>query len=372
MEFMQVKYDIKQACPIPPPYGGVTIYVKRLIQRLTQDGFTVGGYYTDANRNPEISSSPLFDKAQYERADNLIVRLCNHVLRCLRNIREMMPYRMVHYHGLENMGFIWVLYFCCNKKVIITVHSAMIESFYRRTSLLNKYFMRILAGADIQWVAVSEQARTCMLRLPFPFKNTIPVIPAYVPDDVSDMAPLAPDLSDYIDRHRYSVGFYARSFMLNDGVDVYGFDSALRLYANILKASGLPIGFIMCLSESSDVDQIEALHRRARELDIDDKIFWQIGAIDNIHSLWQRIDVYIRPTSTDGDSVAVREVLDSGAAVVASDVCWRPDGVVLYHFGDDGDFCDKVIEALHRGRRMPQQNYSCYESMLSIYRKMLK
>ena len=37
----RLKYDIKEICTIPPPYGGVTVYVKRLVEQLQKDGFSV-------------------------------------------------------------------------------------------------------------------------------------------------------------------------------------------------------------------------------------------------------------------------------------------------------------------------------------------
>ena len=188
--------------------------------------------------------------------------------------------------------------------------------------------MQKLAEANIQWTAVSEQARECMLRLPFSFKNEIPVIAAYVPIPNEAQIPLAKDMQDYIHQHEQNIAFYARSFMYNDGVDVYGLNEAIKLYADIVSNYKANVGLIFCLSENKDTDKINGLYLYAKELSIYDKIYWQIGAIDNINELWQNVDVYIRPTSTDGDSVAVREVLDQGTKVVASDVCWRPDGVI--------------------------------------------
>ena len=38
----------------------------------------------------------------------------------------------------------------------------------------------------------------------------------------------------------------------------------------------------------------------------------------------------MRATNTDGDAVAVREALNLGVPVVASDASARPDGVVLF------------------------------------------
>ena len=52
----RLKYDIKEICTIPPPYGGVSVYVKRLIEQLQKDGFSVGGYYSESCVDGEIIS----------------------------------------------------------------------------------------------------------------------------------------------------------------------------------------------------------------------------------------------------------------------------------------------------------------------------
>ena len=128
----------------------------------------------------------------------------------------------------------------------------------------------------------------------------------------------------------------------------------------------------MCLAETRDKEKISALHSLAKQLGIDNKIFWQIGAINNIRSLWHQTNIYIRPTSTDGDSVAVREVLDEGVVVVASDVCWRPEGVVTYRYSDLNDFIEKVKANLCKEKSEPCPNYAIYNLMKSVYDNLLK
>lgn len=363
--------SIIEFCLIPPPYGGVTVYVKRLSDQLRDDGYIVGGYYTsDCNDQRVISSPYYFKEETYNSERNVLCRAVLQFRRMYRNFKQMRPFSIVHYHGLENLKFIWFLYRYCNKKVIITVHSAMIESFYKKTDWLNKHYMKKLAEADVQWIAVSEQAKECMLRLPFTFKYDIPVIAAYVPIKEINPKPLTEHMMEYLKSHTQNIVFYARSFMYNEGVDVYGFDDALKLYADIVNNYNENIGMIFCLSEDKNKNKIELLYSRARELGVYDRIYWQIGAMDNINVLWKNVDVYIRPTSTDGDSVAVREVLAQGTKVVASDVCLRPDGVLTYKFADSKDFMNKTILALKNGRTKPMANYTYYNDMKNIYERM--
>jgi len=60
-------------------------------------------------------------------------------------------------------------------------------------------------------------------------------------------------------------------------------------------------------------------------------------------------DVFVRPTTSDGDANSVREALALGVPTVASDVVERPDGAIPYKCGDAKDFARAVRRALNEG-----------------------
>lgn len=366
-------YDIKELCPVPPPYGGVSVYAQRLVNKLTAEGLMVGAYYFPEYVNDAVKFSPLYDSMAWDGGTSCMSKFWGHIKMVFRRAKEVRPYRLVHSHcSLEDMLIVWVVKNICHKKVIVTIHNSMQTEFYKKTDSINQFFMRCLAKADITWIAVSEQGKQAMLQLPLKFKNEIHVIPAYIPIDVDLSKPLSGQMLSYIKAHKRIITFYGHSFMLHNGKDVYGFEPALELYADMLKyKTNEGVGFILCLAEDRNKTQIDTLHSKAAALGVDDKIFWQIGAIDNMQSLWAETDVYIRPTNTEGDSVAVREALDLGVRVVASNVCLRPEGVVCYEFGNGQDFLVKVQSQLEKGRGKINQDFTHYNRMRDIYKTLL-
>jgi glycosyltransferase involved in cell wall biosynthesis len=62
--------------------------------------------------------------------------------------------------------------------------------------------------------------------------------------------------------------------------------------------------------------------------------------------LLQEADVVVRSTFADGDAITVREALDLGVPVVASDTAFRPPGVVLFRKGDSADLLAKLSQVL--------------------------
>ena len=350
-----IKYDIKELCTLPPPYGGVTVYVKRLIGQLQKDGFTVGGYYSEFCTDKEIINSPMFDRWTWMQTALLPFKIWKYLV-------ETAPYKVVHSHfSLEGMAYLWLLKTIGKKSIFVTVHNSMNADYYVKTNKVNRYFLnKMLQSTDVTWIAVSEQGKRQLYGFPINPVTPVYVIPAYIPVQDTNYTPLSENLQQYISSHDKIISFYGHSFMQNAGKDIYGFYTAIRMFSEML-----------CVADDSDARNIALLHGYAEKLEVDDKIFWQIGAIDNIRTLWHNTDIYIRPTSTDGDSVAVREVLDEGAAVIASDVCDRPEGVMTYKFGNDGDLANLILSNLTARKKDAVPDFSHYEKMKNLYSQVL-
>lgn len=358
--------DIKQFCTVPPPYGGVTVYVKRLISALSNDGYIVGGYYSTECSDDYVRKSILYDEWKW-------MEIAKFPLKIWKYVKDTIPYKVIHSHfSLEGMLYLWTLKMFFKKKIIVTVHNSMVTNYFAKTNLVNRFFLKKMLESDVEWITVSQEGKEQMLKLPVKMYNDIHVIPAYIPDLNTSEILLKVEMQRYIDLHTKNIVFYGHSFMLNNGVDVYGFESALDVYAKLLENSESGIGLILCLAEIKDTLKIEQLHQMALDLNIDDKIYWQMGAIDNMQQLWRQIDVYFRPTSTDGDSVAIREAIDCGAIVVASDVTARPEGVVTYKFGNNKDAFEKIQNSLLKPKKLSTPNMEYYIQMRNIYDKVLE
>lgn len=362
------KFDVKEYSLIPPPFGGVSVYLMRLIRQLNHDGIRAGAYYSFDNNDNEIKESPLFDLFIWEKSMSRTRRFISHFKRM---IQASSDYRIIHIHGHEVMILAAFVHLLRKQAIVVTIHNAMIIETYSRFSYFKKQAFKYLAHSDTRWIAVSEQAKERLLALPVRFKYPIEVIPAYVPD-TSEIQPLSEPLRDYLNHHKKIITFYGRSFMVFKGQDVYGFQTAIRMYNRILSFYKETVGFVLCISDVSDSKSIEDLHKLAFELHIDDAIFWQMGAIKEIRALWQETDLYIRPTATDGDSVSIRDVLAEGAAVVASDVCQRPSGVVTYRYGDDEDFLNTCVNTLNKPRLASNENFHYYNKIKGIYLSLME
>ncbi|QSR32851.1 hypothetical protein CFI00_20580 [Nocardioides sp. S5] len=110
-------------------------------------------------------------------------------------------------------------------------------------------------------------------------------------------------------------------FFVGYGMELYGLDFVLDLMRDE-RLSAVSWTLITYGDEQSTVTTSE----RARQAGV--HVLVNLDP-DDIHTELERHDVLLRATTTDGDAMVVREALDLGLRVVASDVVPRPAGVEL-------------------------------------------
>ncbi len=85
-------------------------------------------------------------------------------------------------------------------------------------------------------------------------------------------------------------------------------------------------------------------------------------------SLLREADVVVRSTFADGDAITVREALDLGVPVVASDTAFRPAGVVLFRKGDVPDLLEKLTQVLTAPSARPERTATTVQSAQDLWR----
>lgn len=150
------------------------------------------------------------------------------------------------------------------------------------------------------------------------------------------------------------VGFYKLAMSASKyavdalGRDVYGFDALVDLLER-LEARGLRYKCLLSVAEFDASTFPKGLLRRFQQFSDAGLLTLTIGQ----HEFWpvlKNVDCFLRLTTTDGDSVSVREALHFKCAVVASDVVPRPEGVSLYSFGNVEELARRVGDLILASR----------------------
>lgn len=120
----------------------------------------------------------------------------------------------------------------------------------------------------------------------------------------------------------------------SDGRDLYGITNVLDIYEALLPVYP-NIKFALMVGELDDSPLCALIRTKVSALETGYKNFYFItGGVSQLPILPLTI-AFLRLTRTDGNSVGVRESLDFGCHVIATDVCARPPGVSIVNLDDN-------------------------------------
>ncbi|WP_151743752.1 glycosyltransferase [Acinetobacter calcoaceticus] len=128
------------------------------------------------------------------------------------------------------------------------------------------------------------------------------------------------------------------------GADIYTLDSLIDIFAKLAPKYKNDY-FLIAIASYPETSFSQEIRAKVRSLTgkYDNLLF-----LENEKKIWPLLEVtklFIRATTTDGDSVSLREALYFGAPVLASDVVPRPDNVMLFNLEKD-DLSQKIDEYL--------------------------
>ncbi len=351
----------------PPPYGGVAVHVRRLHQRLDALGIASTVY---CQPGVEGNGTGRFIPQRPVRRAVWQTWLVEHGLWCRSQV--------LHCH----MGWYWApaLLGLVTRRlpVVMTIHDQMTIDKYNLSTRLAKWSARrLLHSPRVHWIAVSPRIQG-QLEYLGASSHRITVIPAYLPPPpISDPTSLVPPtLRSFLGSHTPVLSMYACRLRFDErGDDLYGVDLGLELVRR-LKTDFPRIGLAVLLPEVGDDAYLSQLHERMKQFGIDENVSIATAPMDDAFPLWQASDVYLRPTTTDGDAVAVREALDLRVPVVASDASVRPQGSVVFPSRNASAFESAVRSVLACRRRYVEalggvRMEDRLDDILDIYRRAL-
>jgi glycosyltransferase involved in cell wall biosynthesis len=328
---------------LPPPVGGVSVHLQRLTARLEQEG----------HRWRLLDDAPITP---------LLLPM---KLAMAFTAARLAGVQVVHCHS----GNWRTRYFCAwlgrllGLRVLLTLHSFR-PLINPRTCWLARRALRLVAGV----VAVSEDVRTrCLehgarperVRVQYAYLDPLPV----------QSGPLPAQVLDFISDHSPIVSASAFQLRFHDGLDLYGLDLLMRLTRD-LRVLQPNAGLIFVLPEAGLPQYLDACRTRLRAEGLDAHFLIHQGTLD-FPTLLRRSDLLVRPTTTDGDSLSLREALFVGCRVLASDAVPRPEGVALFRNRDGADLLRRSLEILSSPPPSPRQSQDGWAGLADAYGDLL-
>ena len=307
---------------VPPPIGGVSTFVHRHLSVLERSGV--------AFTHHDWLSMSMGARAGW-------------LLQILLSPRKI----HLEFNAYETWAMLAVLLRPFPVEITLRIHSGGPESrFNRWRHVLLDLFLRRVDNL----ILVGPHVRGVMERAGYRLPSEAEIQPAFLPpppeDEDTILESYGAEGLAFLNSHSPLLVLQG-SDAFQDGVDLYGSDLAIRALV-ALRASHPNAGLIIGRPSPGN----PAFQNYCRSLEIEAEEAEAIGAIwilDGERQMWpviKRSSVFLRPTTSDGDSISLREALHFGVPVVASDAAPRPEGSILFASRDQEDLNRAILEAL--------------------------
>ncbi|WP_433929709.1 glycosyltransferase family 4 protein [Sorangium cellulosum] len=347
----------------PPPYGGINVHVQRAAH-LAQRRFDVD--VVDVYAPPSLpvapTSFPVY-RCDSGAAPMRLLRAMAHLRRRRRDI--------VHFHAsaLKNFAIaafplFWSLPPGSSK--LITLHSGRLVSNYEGSSAVEQRLAAAVLRRFDHCIAVNEEQVRFLERLGVA-PHRISCIPAFLPPTP------VPDalMQSKAEALRKTAG----SLLLVSGAALkhYGIDVAIDALRLLHRETGTKPGLIVILYTEYDSAYLAGIERGLAEYGSEHSLLFRDLNPNDFSYLLSLVDVFLRPTTTDGDSVTVREAGYLRKQIIASDCVARPDGAALFETGNASSLRQAIERALSdRSYGLPSiESDDNAAKLMAVYEKLL-
>lgn len=309
----------------PPPIGGVSIHVMRLIHALNEYRFVL---LRNFKGNKKVS---------FKYVHNVRYPLWEFVSLLMKRKR------IIHLHSNNVYTFLALYMTGFRHHIGVTLHNKRLidETSFIRRSIIKRFLKKA------SFVILNDpHYKQLLLEKEWIKEETSYVLPAFIPPTNQERCGVNETIRTFRTRHPFLISANASQLILEDRVDTYGFDLLIDLIV-ALKKRCIAAGLIFCLPQIGDTEYYDSCLKKIRREGIEQQILIVSEPLTNGFEIWELSDLFIRPTSTDIEGVSVKEALLCGTPVIASDVCLRPSSSILFRNRDFNDLLEKTMDVYH-------------------------
>lgn len=343
---------IVQVGPYPTPRGGISIYIERMKHYMDHRGIASEVWdLTNVNKNIQGVTNIRF---RYIPFKYMIRKDIN----------------LIHYNicGVNQKLYIGAFNRMCfrNRKKILTIHGESKDLFVKGNMVVNSLnsFDAIICvkSGDKEYLHKKGVNRP------------VYEIPAFIfPEESCENIKLPGYITDFIGSKDFIISANASSIQFYNKEDLYGIDMCIDLMERLkIKNPGM----IFCLADINNAEYFNKLKKIIRDKKIENK-FLLLNEKMELCPLLKSSNLFIRPTNNDGYGVSIAEALYFNTPAIASDVCRRPEGTILFKSRNIADLYEKTIDVIEnyteykeKLKNIKFQNNA--ESILEIYEECLR
>ena len=222
----------------PPPYGGVTIHIQRLLKKLEQMDYECSLYDILGRRR--------------ERESGRIIRVRYPKLWMLKylllNKDDIIHNHTEDWRGQVAIGMMGLL----GKKTIATLHSEILINEWKKYNFIKRKLIQFALRSTTCVITVNSNLQNFCLSMGVA-SDKLFLIPAFLPPVVEEeeCTEIPEYIWEFFRAHKPVISANAFKIAFFHGEDLYGIDLSIELCHN-LKEKHDNIGFIFFLSEIGD------------------------------------------------------------------------------------------------------------------------
>ena len=315
--------------PYPPPFGGVSIHIKRVAEKLKQQNNTVTIFNTATKRTKTKALLSLLKKLFLTRP------------------------HIVYYHepteSIQKLALVIMLKYLFFYRLVTIDHDCrLLYRFSLRKKKLFRFLMKrinhaVVMGDTTDQCYVDNQVHEIKSHRESPF------LPPVLREEKEILWSYSVGVHKFLSTRSPLLTANAFAPILIDGKDLYGFDMCIELIKT-LKQTYPDIGLIfgVCtLATNEQKKYFATIEEEIRKLKLENS-FYFFFTEQEFWPLIKHSDLFIRPTLSDGHSVSVKEAITLSTPTIASNVCQRPSGTILFEAGNTARLIQETTKMLEK------------------------
>lgn len=343
---------------LPPPWGGVSVHLARLRERLIEAGVSIE--VIDLSGDGPQPSEGVRHGSWRTLAFPLLFK----------------RRRLIHIHTIPPWALPMAVLLRLRHIVVLSLHN---ERFADDLLALQWPLRAIVRWCYSRLSALIVDSPHCLPildRMNLAAMPPVHVIPEFIPP--RNLPPIeVPSVLELRSRVRFLIGSNAFRIMFHRGADLYGIDLIIEALS-LLRSRDIDAGVVFLLPSIGDDDWFERLSQRIDELSLAKHFLFIHAGIEEASSLWKMCDLVVRATNTDGNSLTILESLTVGTPVIASDCVPRPAEARTFRTRDAEDLV-RAIEATlaeeshrHGDPEPPKAIPDHFEDFLTFFRNTME
>lgn len=324
----------------PPPYGGMSVHIERLVPKLNNEGIKVQMY--------NLSDFDYYSPHVRNYSNNKFAWITRLLFKHTEKVHYVLSVRPV-------VRLLAVLYgMFRKKKIILRIGGASLhKSVYGNSKYLNFISKLALQNAD---AVIGVNKDICEIALKLGVKSEkIYNIPGFIPP-YNNKPAIPVEILSFIKLKSPILLITGILPTIND-FDVYGIRDSIQVM-QIIKKYYPNAGLVIYPQDikGENNDGLKILQNVIESNNLSSSILIHNSNSD-LWPVFKVVNVFLRPSYSDGDANSIRESIYFGVPVVASDCVKRPDVVEIFSTGNNGEY----LKAINR-----------VVSNLDYYRKITK